>query len=98
MPKGPIMYRETFFCQVRGAPNDYLGQPSLKQLEWFVVETEIGTMVESRPISDMVAGELSQVKQLDMTDAAITRVSRIDEGIFQNQYGTGGSGMVDYNA
>jgi hypothetical protein len=71
---------------------------SLKQLEWFAVDTELGLMVESRPISDIVGGELGQVKQIDMTDAAINRISRIDETVFQNQYGTGGSGMIDYNS
>ena len=96
MPKGPILYRETFFAHVRGSNNDYLGNRQLKQLEWNAVETELGTMVE--PHSAIVTPSLGSVVQVDVTDNAVTKVSIVNEDMFYSQYGTGGGhNGLDYN-
>lgn len=94
MPKAPITYRETFFSEIRGP---YTGDRMLKHLEWNRVETELGTMVEPRaPLTSPDA--TGKISQIDLTEAAASKISIIDEGTFTAQFGTGGSGMFDYNA
>jgi len=96
MPKSPILYREAFYAQIRGVSPDYLGNPPMRELEWNAVETELGTMVESRSCVTF-AGDISQIKQIDGQDNSISRFSRVIEDAFQNQYGTGGGHCIDYN-
>ena len=97
MPKRPITYRETFFSEVRGYVRNDDNSPQIKHLEWNRVETELGTMVEPRT-SQMNMDPTGRLIQMDMTDAAYNKISMIDETLFQGQFGTGGSGLIDYNA
>jgi hypothetical protein len=97
MPKAPILYRESFYADIRGGPRDYLGNPAMRELEYYVVETEIGTMVEPRSLSPAFAQDANKVAQIDITDNSISKFSRTSEEVFQNQYGTGGASLADFN-
>lgn len=95
MPKGPILSRTAYFTQIRGAGSTAL----IKHHEYNTVDTELGTCVEPRSFAPSLGGDPSgHVVQLDLTDNAFNAVRIIDEGEFQNSFGTGGQGLVDYNA
>ena len=94
MPKNPILSRETFFGRVRGTGLDDRNM-QLRHLEWNVVQTELGYMVESR--SQAFIGD--KVTQVDLTDTTVNAVRIESDDTFQNDYGTGGPQMpFDYNA
>jgi hypothetical protein len=97
MPKLPITYRESFYVEVRGGPKDYLGNPPLRELEWNSVETEIGMMVEPRSMIAFFAGNTEKVLNIDITENSVSKFSRTSEELFQNQYGTGGTFLSDFN-
>lgn len=96
MPKAPITYREEFYSEVRGSRDPNTAAPLLKPIEWNRVETELGTCVEPR-ISQSAPDATGKVIQTDQTDAGISKITIMDEGTFQNQFGTGGGATVDYN-
>ena len=98
MPKTPILTRETFFSPVRSGQcgaNPAACQIQ-KHLEWNLVTTELGEMVEPRQShgNRFPSGPLVQ---LDVTDAAFTKVSTVEEEQFYVRYGSGGSQLDDYN-
>ena len=97
MPKAPILYREGFYEIIRGGPRDYLNHRPKRVSEWQVVETELGTMVEPRT-STNIADAVGKVVNADATDMSISKFTEMDPSDFQNQYGTGGISLVDFNA
>lgn len=96
MPRAPIVYREAFYETVRGGTRDYLGNQPKRELEWYVVETELGTMVEPRTSINAVDA-VGKIVNADLTDMSVSKFTEMDAGAFQNQYGTGGGSLVDYN-
>ncbi len=96
MPKTPILYREAFFEVIRGGPRDYLGHRPKRELEWYAVETELGTMVETRTSINAVDA-VGKTVNADLTDMSISKFTEMDAGDFQNQYGTGGGSLIDIN-
>ncbi len=97
MPKAPIRSREAIFFKIRGS-----GTPDrnelLKASEWNTVLTELGTMVEPQSLAPFIGGDLGKIAQIDVTDNGVNAVRVMEESDFQNTFGTGGSGMADYNA
>lgn len=93
MPKTPILYREAFYENVRSAGRDYLGYRPKRELEWYAVETELGTMVEPRTLA---AVDPAKVVNADATDMSISKFTEMEATDFQNQYGTGGGSLTDY--
>ncbi len=100
MPKLPIRTREVIFFTIRGSGNAGNSDRNqlLKQSEWNVVLTELGTMVEPTNLMSQIGGDFNKIVQIDVTDNAVNAVRVMDESDFQNVYGTGGQGMADYNA
>lgn len=81
MPKRPILERSVFY--------DVLSDATLMFLDFNVVETELGTMVEGAGFEGGY-GTLKVTDQ-DVFDASITRIVRMDRNIFTVQYGSGGN-------
>lgn len=94
MPKNPITSRIAYYVQVK----PFIQSPPLfRAIEWNAVETELGTMVEPRQ-SGIVPDATGKTVNLDVTDMAWTQLRQIeDDATFQNQYGTGGTGLTDFN-
>ncbi len=98
MPKLPITYREVFYSPIRGSFNSVTSAADLRRLEWSRVETELGTMVEPT-ISVGGINATGPITQIDMTDASVSKISIMDDGTFQQQFGTGGpQQLIDFNA
>jgi hypothetical protein len=97
MPKTPILYREIFYSEIRGTKEPTTGQPQLQPLPWNHVETELGFMMEPRadPLGPDASGKMVQI---DMNDAAASKISIIDSGVFYSQWGTDGGVCTDFNA
>ena len=96
MPKTPILYRESFYAELRGTRDATTGTPILQPLPWNRVETELGTMIEPR--GGMFGADVSgRIQQIDMVDVGVSKISIIDDGVFQTQFGTGGGQIIDYN-
>jgi len=94
MPKGPITFRESFYMQLRPLIQN---PPLYRPLEWNHVETELGTMVEPR-VNVGSSDASGKIVNADITDVGVNKVSIIDDGDFQSQYGTGGGSLVDFGA
>jgi hypothetical protein len=80
MPKTPILSRELFY--------DKLGDGSHRMLDWALVDTSLGAMIESR--SAMLGVGLNPVTNVDMVDLGYNRVTQMDEGKFSMKFNTGG--------
>jgi hypothetical protein len=81
MPKSPIQRRE-LFC-------DTLGDGSMRFLDWALVDTELGAMMESRPPM-LTAFGINPVTNIDMIDFSFNKISYMDEGKFGTTFGTSG--------
>jgi hypothetical protein len=81
MPKTPILNREQFY--------DVLGDGTFRTLDWCLVSTELGAMIESRPTCMMGFG-LGPTTNVDMIDMSFNKVSYMDEGKFFATFNTGG--------
>lgn len=93
MPKSPITSRTGFFSVLRGPIN----RTVTDLLDWNAVDTELGTMVESRNL--MHGGGVSPIVQMDTMDTAYTTIIPIDGEQFIAQYGSGGYQLPrDFNA
>ncbi len=79
MPKSPILYREVFFDKLRDG--------TLRDLEWALVNTSRGAMVESRPVMGLSYGKVVNV---DPYDTSYNKRSQMDENKFYSLTGTGG--------
>ena len=80
MPKTPILDREGFFTVIPGG--------SIKDLDWNLVNTEVGACVEPRQIAMIDAA--TKVTQVDFVDASFTRRTQIDANKFYSLLGTDG--------
>jgi hypothetical protein len=81
MPKSPILSREVFF--------DKLSDGTLRLLDWSIVNTSLGIMVESR--NHMICGSgMNPVTNVDMVDASWNKISQVDEGMFFDLFNTSG--------
>lgn len=87
MPKLPILNREIFF--------EKLNDGSMRLLDWAVVNTPLGAMVEPRQLASIGNGKVVQV---DVVDTSFTKMSEMDEDAFYSLTGTGGRQVpVDFN-
>ena len=80
MPKGPILNREVFY--------DTLGDGTLRFLDWNLVSTELGAMIEPRSLSVLPAN--NKVVQVDVVDSSFTRFSPMNEDAFYRLTGFSG--------
>lgn len=86
MPKGPVRSREHFYTRLRDG--------SFLSLDWNVVDTTLGAMVEPR---QLMYGN-RKITQVDVTEISFNKVSEIDGNQFWRLYGTGGNQLpVDFN-
>lgn len=86
MPKGPVLYREHFYTRLRDG--------SFLSLDWNVVNTTLGGMVEPR---QLMYGN-RKITQVDVTEISFNKVSEIDGNQFWRLYNTGGNQLpVDFN-
>jgi hypothetical protein len=89
MPKAPILSRETYY--------DTLNNGTLHLLDWNVVNTSLGAMVEPRQVSLAELGTGDQA-QIDLTDVGPTRLSPMVEDTFFGKHLGGGQQLPrDYN-
>ncbi len=97
MPKSPVRSREVFACTIRGSGNAGNSDRNAlsRFMDWNVVVTELGAMVEPAVIGQ----DWGHIIQGDVTDFAFNAIRFTDEGSFQNDFGTGGQQLpCDYNA
>jgi hypothetical protein len=88
MPRAPINTRQGFYETINR--NLKLTRP----IEWNVVETELGQMVEPRSLG-LFDGK---IVQQDAVDIAYDSFTPIDGSSFYSVYGTGGpQSFVDFN-
>jgi hypothetical protein len=80
MPKSPILSREIFY--------DVLGDGSYRWIDWALVGTELGAMVEAN-VEGVISG-VGPVTNMDMVDISFTKISKFDEGKFIDTFSTGG--------
>ena len=86
MPKSPILSREVFLTR--------LNDGSLRELDWALVNTDLGGMVEPRPRVNFYDPSL----QVDIVDASYTRSVEIKEDEFNSLMGTyGRQVLLDFN-
>jgi len=89
MPKAPILDREMFYDTLRNTG-------TLRLLDWQLVNTEVGAMLEPRPLSFAEIG--ADQAQIDLTDMSVNRISPSDEDTFFSVYLGGGQQLPrDYS-
>ena len=89
MPKVPILSREAFYDRLRDGT--YI------DLDWNLVNTSLGAMVEPRRLSEVVTAA-SPIVQADAADVSFDRRTEIDGDRFFSLMGTGGNqSLVDFN-
>ncbi len=98
MPKGPILMREAFFYYMRGTGSGSRSDPehgaNLRQYDFNVVTTSLGTMVEPAQICI----DYASLIQEDAVDQGINAIRFTDDGNFPNDFGSGGYQLpVDFN-
>lgn len=87
MPKAPILSREGFFTTLRDG--------SIRDLDWNLVNTNLGAMMEPRQLS--IVG--SPVTDVDPNDYSYTRRVQLDENTLPETLGTAGPQLpYDFNA
>lgn len=91
MPKSPVLDRTIFY--------DTLNDGTLRLLEWNLVNTTLGQMIEPRNLSSVGIGA-SRVVQIDEKDLVnFNRILPFDEDQFFATFLTGGQQLPrDYNA
>lgn len=86
MPKAPILSRECYY--------DVRRDGSIIDLDWNLVNTSLGAMVEPA----MQSAIMSPVVQLDLDDISFTRRVQMDETVMFATLGTAGIQIpADYN-
>ncbi len=95
MPKRPILTRDKFFSrQSYTAGGGANALQLLKEMDWNVVLTDLGPMVEPNQSLMPDGTGSATAAQVDFTDSAYTAVHVLDnEASFANDFGTGGSGI-----
>ncbi len=98
MPKGPILQREAYFYYMRGtgsgSRSDSEHGANIRQYDFNVVYTPLGTMVEPA----QVCMDFGHMIQEDALDQGYTAIRFTDDGNFQNDFGSGGQQLpLDYN-
>ena len=95
MPKAPILARRGFFSYVDRT------QSTLRMLDFNVVDTELGSMVEPRQVAfgiQLGNSGSTGYANIDVTDAAFNSLSQIDQNTFLSQFGTDGlQGPIEFN-
>lgn len=87
MPKAPILNREAFY--------DRLSDGTFRDLDWNLVNTSLGAMVEPRQVVLVDGGK---VAQRDLKDASFNSRREFDEDKLFSLMGTAGHQLpVDYN-
>lgn len=87
MPKGPVLSRELFYDKLRDG--------TFRDLDWALVNTTLGAMLEPRSIATVG----SPVRQVDALDVSFTRRTQMDETVMFRTFGTAGPLVpVDFNA
>ena len=95
MPRAPILSREAYYAKIHGSHSSP-HQMDWERLQWNVVQTEQGVMVE--PINSIIISfEQSKIINVDSQDNSFNQVRLLDgHGEFQNIFGTGGAHCIDY--
>lgn len=87
MPRAPILSREGYYKK--------LSDGTMVPLDWNVVGTSLGAMIEQR----QVCVTTSPLAAIDAKDAGFTRMLEMDENVLQFQSGTGGQALpTDFSA
>lgn len=87
MPKAPVLSRELFF--------DRLPDGTYRDLDWALVNTSLGAMVE--PVCLSYAG-LNRITQIDQRDMSFTSRRELDEDQMFSLLGTAGQQLpADFN-
>lgn len=87
MPRAPILDRELFY--------DTLRDGSIRLLDWCLVNTSLGAMVEPRQLG---LGR-DRSTNIDAKDASFSRLTPLDEDKFVSLFNTGGQQVpIDYSA
>ena len=79
MPKEPIIERVALFQRLR--------DNTLRQLDWNIVETSLGKMLEPRAF---FRADSDDIKNVDVYDANYTSIRILDAGAFANEFQTDG--------
>ena len=80
MPKGPILRREVFY--------DILGDKSIRFLDWNLVNTSLGAMIEPRQLCPVPSN--GPVVQVNVVDTSFDKMSFMDEDAFYRLTGFSG--------
>lgn len=89
MPKAPILDRTVFY--------DRLRDRSIRLLDWNLVNTNLGQMVEFRNMARFYGGQ-TRLTQIDETDMSFDRLLPFDEDSFFATFLTGGQQLPsDFN-
>lgn len=87
MPKAPILNREAFYSKLRDG--------SFRDLDWNLVNTSLGAMVEPRQLRRVDGGK---VVHQDVYDNSFNRRTEFDENQMATLMGTAGLQLpVDFN-
>lgn len=88
MPKAPILARESFFYRLRDG--------TFRWLDWNIVNTSIGAMIEARPVG--MFGEHSSSANVDPYESSFNTVRELSPEEFTRLTGHGGSQvLLDYH-
>lgn len=88
MPRSPILSREIFY--------DVLNDGSFRELDFALVNTSLGAMIESRSIASVPAS--GKITQVDAVDASFNRITQMDEDLFYRLFGHSGRQVLqDFN-
>lgn len=80
MPRAPILNRQGFYTKLRGG--------TYRDLDWNLVNTSLGAMVEPRQLVAVLPGKLTDKDRFDGDDFNDRRELSVDE--FYRYHGTGG--------
>lgn len=88
MPKSPILDREVFY--------DKLNDGTFRELEFALVNTSLGAMIEPRPCAMISA--TGKITPVDVVDASFNRMTQMDEDAMQRLTGfSGRQTFLDFN-
>lgn len=86
MPKSPILSREIFYERLKDG--------SYRDLDWALVNTSLGAMVEPRPL---IRFNSSKVLNVDLVDNSYNRRTELAEDEFYKLHGVNGRQLpVDF--
>ena len=81
MPKAPVLDRTAFY--------DTLKDGTIRFLDWNLINTKLGQMIEPAPLSIYSFGA-TRIVQIDERDASITRLLPFNEDQFYRTFFVGG--------